>query len=166
MSKPIRLTISYNEHIRFSYTVDTFNQCLHVKLGKGVPDTFMKDAVCEAYDHYNSQHPDAEFIHHSAVVDGCDENVSNPKIAKTFTFSIHDHTELRETNYDSWLASLPVVKENEYQCSVCKGVFEKTWDETEAIAEMQAEFGQGATVDKADVICDDCYNKIMKQIKN
>lgn len=67
MPKPTRLTISYNDNIQFSYTVDTFNQCLHVKLGRGVPEDFRKDAVCEAYDHYNSQHRGNEFIHPSAI---------------------------------------------------------------------------------------------------
>lgn len=61
--------MSYNEFIKYSYTVDTFNQCLHVKLGKGVSEDFRRDAVIEAYEHYNANNRDHQFIHPDSIVD-------------------------------------------------------------------------------------------------
>ena len=52
------------------------------------------------------------------------------------------------------------MKENEYQCAMCKGIFEKGWTEEESVSELKENFGDISKED-CDVICDDCYNAIM-----
>lgn len=47
---------------------------------------------------------------------------------------------------------------NEYQCSNCGGIFEKTVSDAEADAERLA--NGWAEVDCA-IVCDDCYNEII-----
>lgn len=46
-----------------------------------------------------------------------------------------------------------------YTCAICGRIFEKTWSDDEAIAEMQFFFGQVTESERA-IICDDCYQKI------
>ena len=43
---------------------------------------------------------------------------------------------------------------NEYQCYVCKGVFEKTLTDGEAAAQLSEEF-PGAKPEECELICDD-----------
>lgn len=54
------------------------------------------------------------------------------------------------------------MKDNEFQCVMCKGVFTKGWSEEEALAEAERTFGKPVSEWKqgAQVVCDDCYNKI------
>ena len=54
---------------------------------------------------------------------------------------------------------------NEYKCSTCGGVFEKGWTEEEAKQEAKE---NGFIISESCLICDDCYNDIMKimSIKN
>lgn len=54
------------------------------------------------------------------------------------------------------------LKPNEYQCSRCKGIFEKGWTDEEAIAEMKRNHGDNITTDDCGVLCDDCYNEFIK----
>lgn len=49
---------------------------------------------------------------------------------------------------------------NQYRCSHCHKVFEKGWTEEEAAEELSETFGDIETPD-CDIVCDDCYNKIM-----
>ena len=46
-----------------------------------------------------------------------------------------------------------------YKCAVCKGVFEETRPDEEAMAECISHFGNISKSDCA-VVCDDCYKKI------
>lgn len=54
------------------------------------------------------------------------------------------------------------LKENQYQCAKCGGVFTKGWSDEEAEAEYKKDFGYLPPVLKDDpfLICDDCYNEI------
>ena len=59
------------------------------------------------------------------------------------------------------------MKDNEYKCYVCNGIFEKEWSDEEAIKECEDNFGKEITNVKDDdlaIICDDCYQKIMPQL--
>lgn len=46
---------------------------------------------------------------------------------------------------------------HEYQCAVCKGVFEAEWTDEEAQKEMKEIWGTGMTVDQCEQVCDDCF---------
>jgi hypothetical protein len=48
---------------------------------------------------------------------------------------------------------------NEYTCAMCKGIFEKTWPDEEALAETRQYFGAVDVRDCA-VVCDDCFQKV------
>lgn len=50
-----------------------------------------------------------------------------------------------------------------FQCAVCGGIFTPTWDDSEAVQEFEENF-PGYSVDDCDIVCDDCYNQIMKKI--
>ena len=77
MAKGVWLHLSDYDNVGFSYMVDEVNQCLNVKLTTKVPanlhDSFLKEAIDEAYEHYNLNHRDNQFIHPSAVVKPTDE---------------------------------------------------------------------------------------------
>lgn len=51
------------------------------------------------------------------------------------------------------------MKMNEYQCTLCKGVFEKAWSEEEALTELGETF-PGVGTDDCALVCDDCYKAI------
>ena len=51
------------------------------------------------------------------------------------------------------------MKPNQYQCHMCKGVFDKEWSDEEAKAEHDRDF-PGESLDTACVMCDDCYQKV------
>ena len=51
------------------------------------------------------------------------------------------------------------MKDNEYQCAMCKGIFEKGWTEEEATDELKENFGDISKED-CDVICDTCFQSI------
>lgn len=50
------------------------------------------------------------------------------------------------------------MKDNEYQCYICHGIFEFGWSEDEATQELRENF---PGFDKSDCcqVCDDCYSK-------
>jgi hypothetical protein len=52
------------------------------------------------------------------------------------------------------------LKANEYQCSMCGGIFEEGWSEEEATAELGETF-PGASKASCAVVCDDCYKQVM-----
>lgn len=54
------------------------------------------------------------------------------------------------------------LKPNEYQCSECGEVYENGWTEEEAREEALKNFGKDDVSNMA-VVCDDCYNEIIKQ---
>lgn len=47
-----------------------------------------------------------------------------------------------------------------YECSNCHGVFEKGWSDEEATAELGENF-PGFQPTACEIVCDDCYQKIM-----
>ena len=59
------------------------------------------------------------------------------------------------------------MNENEYKCDACGGIFEfeKEWSEEDAKDEYGSKFTDEihGTVEDAAIVCDDCYNKLMKQ---
>ena len=59
-----------------------------------------------------------------------------------------------------------MTAENQYTCSLCKETFEKGWTDSEAIAEYVATFTEEEREDVTEVVCDDCYKKIMEWAKN
>jgi hypothetical protein len=57
-----------------------------------------------------------------------------------------------------------MIQPNEFKCHHCGGVFEKGCTDEEATQEYVENFGQVvATHDDGYVVCDDCYNEIMKK---
>lgn len=55
------------------------------------------------------------------------------------------------------------MEPNEYKCAMCGGVFEKEWSDEEAKAE-QEDNGWGDIADEdMEIVCDDCYKKVMTQ---
>jgi hypothetical protein len=52
------------------------------------------------------------------------------------------------------------VKDNEFQCAICGGFFEKGWSDEEAEAEREVNF-PGIPPSEFSLICDDCYKKKM-----
>lgn len=55
------------------------------------------------------------------------------------------------------------LKPEEFQCSICGGVFEKGWTEEEARAEEKELFG-GNRADSA-IVCDDCFKQMRGNMK-
>lgn len=54
------------------------------------------------------------------------------------------------------------MKDSEYKCSSCGGVFEKSRPDEEALEESVETFGEMKQENLA-IVCDDCYNNFMKQ---
>jgi len=52
------------------------------------------------------------------------------------------------------------MKNNEYQCALCNGIFEKGWTDEEALEEYKNNFSDCKHEDY-DVVCDNCYKEIM-----
>jgi hypothetical protein len=59
------------------------------------------------------------------------------------------------------MSTLPL---NQYQCEICRGIFEKGWSEEEARAEAKDKFGiedkHINETKEAGIVCDDCFKKI------
>lgn len=58
------------------------------------------------------------------------------------------------------------LKSNEYRCAMCGEIFEEAWTMEEANEEYLKNFGKEPSEKDSSIVCDDCYNKIMPQIKN
>lgn len=58
------------------------------------------------------------------------------------------------------------IADNEYRCGACGLTFEfirdETWSDVAAVAEFRATFGDVALEEPSVVVCDDCYEKVMK----
>ena len=54
------------------------------------------------------------------------------------------------------------MKENEYKCGYCKGVFEKGWTDDESKKEAEIIFGKHPDnwKDKQVIVCDDCFTQM------
>lgn len=50
---------------------------------------------------------------------------------------------------------------NTYTCSACRNEYEKGWTDAEATEEVKTNFGEGFSKENCDVVCEDCYRKIM-----
>lgn len=50
----------------------------------------------------------------------------------------------------------------QYTCNLCAGVFDEAWSDEEAVDELKATF-PGFAVEQCSVVCDDCYQKIIKE---
>lgn len=63
--------------------------------------------------------------------------------------------------------ALEDIKEKKmtYVCAVCQQTFEEDWTEEEALAELQENFGN-YTPEECDIVCDDCYKKILSGVIN
>ena len=58
------------------------------------------------------------------------------------------------------------MRENEYKCASCGGIFEKGWSDEEAEKEQKEIWGNIPESEKV-VICDDCFNRrTTDEIKN
>jgi len=55
---------------------------------------------------------------------------------------------------------MKTIKENEYKCASCGEIFEKDWSDEEALEERNEVFGN-VPDSECDLVCDDCYRKIM-----
>ena len=53
-----------------------------------------------------------------------------------------------------------ILKENEYQCAMCKEVYEKGWSDEEATDEAKENFGDDVPDNEFEVICDHCYKQM------
>jgi hypothetical protein len=55
------------------------------------------------------------------------------------------------------------VKDNEYQCAECGGVFERGWTEEQARAEQAANGFADLPPEDTACVCEDCYQEIAKR---
>lgn len=53
-----------------------------------------------------------------------------------------------------------MLKENEFQCAMCREVFDKGWTEEEAEEEMRDLWGDDITKEDCGIVCDDCFRKL------
>lgn len=51
---------------------------------------------------------------------------------------------------------------DKYQCAICSGIFTKGWSDEEADVELAQNF-PNTSVEDCDLVCDDCYNEVMKE---
>lgn len=58
-----------------------------------------------------------------------------------------------------------VLKQNEFRCEMCGGIFGKGWSLEEQAEEFKINFGIEVREEDAE-ICDDCYKKIIPLIQN
>lgn len=54
------------------------------------------------------------------------------------------------------------MKDNEYKCSMCFGIFEKGWTDMEADIEA-VELWEGSQLKSTMIVCDDCFKKYMAE---
>ncbi|MCK5616282.1 hypothetical protein KAR91_81220 [Candidatus Pacearchaeota archaeon] len=52
------------------------------------------------------------------------------------------------------------LKGNEYQCAICKEVFEKGCSDEDAMAEAKENFGDDVSEEELEEICDYCYKQM------
>jgi len=50
------------------------------------------------------------------------------------------------------------LKDNEYECALCKNIYKKKVTDEEAEKELKEQFGPNATIEDSEIVCDDCYN--------
>lgn len=57
------------------------------------------------------------------------------------------------------------VNARKYKCECCQGEFLTDRPEDEALKEFEENF-PNVPLEKTGVVCDDCYNEVMKKISN
>lgn len=55
------------------------------------------------------------------------------------------------------------LRQNEFRCSICRGVFEKAWTDDEAASEAVQRWGGAALAQGASVVCEDCFQNLVKE---
>ena len=55
----------------------------------------------------------------------------------------------------------PIEKGDTYRCAECDQEFISAWSQAEALAEKESTF-HGVSLSECAVVCDDCYNQMMK----
>jgi len=58
------------------------------------------------------------------------------------------------------------LKDNEFRCYGCKGVFEKGWSDTEAMAEFNAAEYPMQPNEELIELCDDCHKHFLALMRN
>lgn len=53
-----------------------------------------------------------------------------------------------------------ILKDDEYECSCCRGVFKKGWTDEEQQKEKDELFPDVA-LENCSIVCDDCFEKVM-----
>lgn len=56
------------------------------------------------------------------------------------------------------------MNDNEYQCSICKNIYERITPEKKALDEFEKNFPEVKNYPK-NLVCDDCYNNFMDWFK-
>jgi DNA-directed RNA polymerase subunit RPC12/RpoP len=60
-----------------------------------------------------------------------------------------------------------MIQPGEYKCACCGGIFQHGWTEEEAKEEYKKNFGKEVTtMQDKEIVCDDCYKKLMNEMKN
>jgi cytochrome c1 len=60
-------------------------------------------------------------------------------------------------------AAAAATQPHEYVCAACGGTFRTTWTDEEAVADSVKVFGVQPTPESSAVICDDCYQQMMRR---
>ena len=55
------------------------------------------------------------------------------------------------------------MKNTEYKCAKCGGIFEKDWSDADALEECVNRFGKEIINEELCIVCDDCYKQILAQ---
>lgn len=58
------------------------------------------------------------------------------------------------------------MKDNEFKCGSCGGIFEMAWSEKESKKEAEKNWGEKADIENMAIICDDCYKILMPTLLN
>lgn len=53
-----------------------------------------------------------------------------------------------------------------YQCAECQGIFEMAISDDEAKAEFKKLWGFDPPPDSTSIVCDDCYEALLKRLEN
>lgn len=51
----------------------------------------------------------------------------------------------------------------EYVCTICRVKFVSEWTDEEAKEELKEKFGE-TNIQECEVVCEDCYNKLMEKV--
>lgn len=66
------------------------------------------------------------------------------------------------------IRSLPIkrkLKDNEYRCANCGGVFNKGWSDAEAIEELMQR-QPNVSAEECDLVCDPCFRHMMRWLRD